>query len=118
MVIAPKEDGSYALKNGTYTYEVSAPEYQTETGSFTVAYGGQTITVALKEALYDVVFTTVPADAELTVAGRTPEADGRTYRLPKSGNPYSYTLKAFGYEEKTGSFSVTGDKARMHRISP
>ena len=24
-VIAPKEDGSYALKNGTYTYEVSAP---------------------------------------------------------------------------------------------
>ena len=57
------------------------------------------------------VFTTVPADAELTVAGRTPEPDGRTYRLPKSGNPYSYTLKAFGYEEKTGSFSVTGDKA-------
>ena len=112
MVIAPKEDGSYALKNGTYTYEVSAPECQTETGSFTVAYGGQTITVALKEALYDVVFTTVPADAELTVAGRTPEADGRTYRLPKSGNPYSYTLKAFGYEEKTGSFSVTGDKAK------
>lgn len=109
--ISPKEDGSYALKNGTYTYEVSAPECQTETGSFTVAYGGQTITVALKEALYDVVFTTVPADAELTVAGRTPEADGRIYRLPKSGNPYSYTLKAFGYEEKTGSFSVTGDKA-------
>lgn len=110
-VVPPESDGSYALKNGTYTYEVSAPECQTETGSFTVAYGGQTITVALKEALYDVVFTTVPADAELTVAGRTPEADGRTYRLPKSGNPYSYTLKAFGYEEKTGSFLVTGDKA-------
>ena len=109
--ISPKEDGSYALKNGTYTYEVSAPECQTETSSFTVAYGGQTITVALKEALYNVVFTTVPTYAELTVAGRTPEADGRTYRLPKSGNPYSYTLKAFGYEEKTGSFLVTGDKA-------
>ena len=46
------------------------------------------------------------------MAGRTPEADGRTYRLPKSGNPYSYTLKAFGYEEKTGSFSVTGDEAK------
>ena len=110
-VIAPKADGSYALKNGTYTYEVSASECQTETGSFTVAYGGQTITVALKEALYDVAFTTVPADAELTVAGRTPEPDGRTYRLPKSGNPYSYTLKAFGYKEKTGNFLVTGDKA-------
>lgn len=110
-VVSPESDGSYALKNGTYTYEVSAPECQTETGSFTVAYGGQTITVALKEALYDVAFTTVPADAELTVAGRTPQADERTYRLPKSGNPYSYTLKAFGYKEKTGNFLVTGDKA-------
>ncbi len=110
--ISPKEDGSYALKNGTYTYEVSAPECQTKTGNFTVAYGGQTITVALKEKLYNVVFTTVPEDAELTVTGRTPEADGRTYRLPKSVNPYSYTLKAFGYEEKTGSFSVTGDEAK------
>ncbi|RHR46970.1 hypothetical protein DWX14_01395 [Clostridiaceae bacterium AF18-31LB] len=108
-VVSPESDGSYALKNGTYTYEVSAPECQTETSSFTVAYGGQTITVALKEALYDVAFTTVPGDAELTVAGRTPEADGRTYRLPKSGSPYSYTLKAFGYEEKTGSFTVTGN---------
>lgn len=110
-VVSPESDGSYALKNGTYTYEVSATECQPETGSFTVAYGGQTITVALKEALYDVVFTTDPKDAELTVDGWTPEADERTYRLPKSGNPYSYTLKAFGYEEKTGSFSVTGDKA-------
>ena len=110
-VVSPESDGSYALKNGTYTYEVSATECQPETGSFTVAYGGQTITVALKEALYDVVFTTDPKDAELTVDGWTPQADERTYRLPKSGNPYSYTLKAFGYEEKTGSFSVTGDKA-------
>ena len=111
VTVDPVEGTSYALKNGTYTYEVSADEYKPERGSFTVAYGGQNISVSLQELLYDVVFTTVPADAVLTVDGRTPEADGRTYRLPKSGNPYSYTLKAFGYEEKSGRFTVTGDTA-------
>ena len=104
--VAPEEDGSYLLKNGTYSYKVSAPECETKEGTFTVAYGGQTITVTLEEKLYDVVFTTVPADAVLEVAGRAPMADGRTYRLPKSGNPYSYTAKAFGYKNAAGSFSV------------
>lgn len=111
--VTPKSDGSYQLKNGVYTYEVSAVECQTETGSFTVAYAGQTISITLKEKLYDVKFTTTPDDAVLAVDGRTPEADGRTYRLPKSGNPYAYTLKAFGYEDKSGTFTVTdGDNAQ------
>lgn len=111
--VTPESDGSYQLKNGVYTYEVSAVECQTETGSFTVAYAGQTISITLKEKLYDVKFTTTPVDAVLAVDGRTPEADGRTYRLPKSGNPYAYTLKAFGYEDKSGTFTVTdGDNAQ------
>lgn len=110
--VTPESAGSYQLKNGAYTYEVSAVECQTETGSFTVAYAGQTISITLKEKLYDVKFTTTPVDAVLAVDGRTPEADGRTYRLPKSGNPYAYTLKAFGYEDKSGTFTVTdGDNA-------
>ena len=110
--VTPASDGSYQLKNGAYTYEVSAVECQTETGSFTVAYAGQTISITLKEKLYEVKFTTTPVDAVLAVDGRTPEADGRTYRLPKSGNPYAYTLKAFGYEDKSGTFTVTdGDNA-------
>ena len=33
-VLAPGEDGSFSLKNGDYTYEVSAPECKTVTGSF------------------------------------------------------------------------------------
>lgn len=110
--VPPESDGSYQLKNGVYTYEVSAVECQTETGSFTVAYAGQTISITLKEKLYDVKFTTTPDDAVLAVDGRTPEADGRTYRLPKSGSPYAYTLKAFGYEDKSGTFTVPdGDNA-------
>lgn len=110
--ITPASDGSYQLKNGAYTYEVSAAECQTETGSFTVAYAGQTISITLKEKLYEVKFTTTPDDAVLAVDGRTPEADGRTYRLPKSGNPYAYTLKAFGYKDKSSTFTVPdGDNA-------
>lgn len=112
--VIPVSEGSYQLKNGAYTYEVSAAECQTETGSFTVAYAGQTISITLKEKLYDVKFTTTPVDAVLAVDGCTPEADGRTYRLPKSGSPYAYTLKAFGYEDKSGTFTVTdGDNAQM-----
>ena len=112
--VIPVSEGSYQLKNGVYTYEVSAVECQTETGSFTVAYAGQTISITLKEKLYDVKFTTTPVDAVLAVEGRTPEADGRTYRLPKSGSLYAYTLKAFGYEDKSGTFTVTdGDNAQM-----
>lgn len=111
--VIPVSEGSYQLKNGAYTYEVSAAECQTETGSFTVAYAGQTISITLKEKLYDVKFTTTPVDAVLAVDGCTPEADGRTYRLPKSGNPYAYTLKAFGYKDKRDTFTVTdGDNAQ------
>ena len=113
-VVDPEADGSYQLKNGNYTYTVTAEECKTVTGSFTVAYGGQTITVELKETLYDVEFTTTPENADLTVTdkdskAKTPMADNRMYQLPKSGNPYSYKVSAFGYEEKNGQFSVTGD---------
>ena len=109
----PDETGAFHLKNGTYSYKVEAEERQTEEGTFTVAYGGQSIAVTLKETLYDVVFTTAPADAVLSVtnkdnAAQTPLADGRTYRLPKSGNPYSYSARAFGYADANGTYTVTG----------
>ena len=109
----PDETGAFHLKNGTYSYKVEAEERQTEEGTFTVAYGGQSIAVTLKETLYDVVFTTAPKDAVLSVTNKdgtaqTPLADGRTYRLPKSGNPYSYSARAFGYADANGAYFVTG----------
>ena len=109
----PNETGVFRLKNGTYSYKVEADECQTEEGTFTVAYGGQSIAVTLKETLYDVVFTTAPVDAVLSVtnkdnAAQTPLADGRTYRLLKSGNPYSYSARAFGYADANGTYTVTG----------
>ena len=106
--VQPRESNRYSLGNGTYTYEVSAPECETVTGSFTVAYSGTTISVTLVEKRYNVVFTLTPADATLVVDGQTPLADGRTFRLTKSGNPYTYHVSAFGYQAVDGSFSVSG----------
>ena len=109
----PESDGTYRLKNGTYTYEVTADEYKTKTGSFTVAYSGQSISVSLDIQKYDYVFTTDPEDAKLTVkSGNDVQkslADGRTYQLAKKGNPYRYTVEKFGYETKSGTLNVKGN---------
>lgn len=111
--VDPEIDGTYKLKNGTYTYEVTADEYKTKTGSFTVAYSGQSISVSLDIQKYDYVFTTDPEDAKLTVKSgddvQKPLADGRTYQLPKKGNPYRYTVEKFGYETKSGTLNVKGN---------
>lgn len=108
-----ESDGTYKLKNGTYTYEVTADEYKTKTGSFTVAYSGQSISVSLDIQKYDYVFTTDPEDAKLTVkSGNDVQkslADGRTYQLAKKGNPYRYTVEKFGYETKSGTLNVKGN---------
>ena len=102
---------TFSLRNGTYSYEITCDECESVSGSFTVAYGGQTITVDLKVKKYDYVFKTVPEDATLTVKGQKPLADGRTYQLAKNGNPYEYQAEKFGYVAKRGSFSVKGDAA-------
>ena len=111
--VDPESDGSYKLKNGTYTYEVTADEYKTKTGSFTVAYSGQSISVSLDIQKYDYVFITDPEDAKLTVkSGNDVQkslADGRTYQLAKKGNPYRYTVEKFGYETKSGTLNVKGN---------
>ena len=111
--VDPESDGTYKLKNGTYTYEVTADEYKTKTGSFTVSYSGQSISVSLDIQKYDYVFTTDPEDAKLTVkSGNDVQkslADGRTYQLAKKGNPYRYTVEKFGYETKSGTLNVKGN---------
>ena len=108
-VVQPVSGATYQLKNGDYTYEVSADEYVPQSGSFTVAYGGQTISISLAIKNYDYVFTTVPTDAVLTVEGQNPLADGRTYQLSKAQNPYRYSVQAFGYDAENGVFSVSGE---------
>lgn len=108
---AEPSDGTrtFSLRNGTYSYEITCDECESVSGSFTVAYSGQTISVDLKVKKHDYVFKTVPEDATLTVKGQNPLADGRTYQLAKNGNPYEYQAEKFGYTAKSGSFKVKGD---------
>lgn len=107
--IEPESGTAYLLKNGAYSYTVSGEECEDAGGSFTVAYGGQTIAVTLQVKTYDFVFVTEPEDADLEVEGQNPFADGRTYRFAKMGNPYQYTVDAYGYEAVNGTVEVTGD---------
>ncbi len=105
----PDSGNTYLLENGVYSYTVSGEECEDTAGSFTVAYGGQTITVSLQVKTYDFVFETDPEDAELKVEGQMPLADSRTYRLARMGNPYSYAVDAYGYEAIKGTVEVTGN---------
>lgn len=103
---------TYELTNGDYAYTVTADEHDDAAGTFTVAYGGQSINVSLNIKLYTVKFEIDPDEgAVLVVDGQTPEvAGGRTYRLPKSDSQYSYSIKAFGYQDAAGTFTVTGNE--------
>ena len=110
--IDPVSEYTYELTNGDYAYTVKADEHDDAAGTFTVAYGGQSINVSLNIKLYTVKFEIDPDEgAVLVVDGQTPEvADGRTYRLPKSDSQYSYSIKAFGYQDAVGTFTVTGNE--------
>ena len=110
--IDPVSGHTYELTNGDYAYTVTADEHDDAAGTFTVAYGGQSINVSLNIKLYTVKFEITPDEgAVLVVDGQTPEvAGGRTYRLPKSDSQYSYSIKAFGYQDAADTFTVTGDE--------
>ena len=112
VTIDPVSGHTYELTNGDYAYTVTADEHDDAAGTFTVAYGGQSINVSLNIKLYTVKFEIDPDEgAVLVVDEQTPEvAGGRTYRLPKSGSQYSYTIKAFGYQDAAGTFTVTGNE--------
>ena len=110
--IDPVSGHTYELTNGDYAYTVKADEHDDAAGTFTVAYGGQSINVSLNIRLYTVKFEIDPDEgAVLVVDGQTPTVSGgRTYRLPKAAAPYSYTIKAFGYQDVNDTFSVIGDE--------
>ncbi len=106
----PYDKNKYKLKNGSYSYEVTADEYEPESGNFTVSSAGKEFSINLKVKKYDYVFDITPEDANLTVKGQEANEDGLTYSLTKAGNPYSYVVDKFGYEKKEGTFSVTGEE--------
>jgi len=111
--IEANPDGTYTLILGeTYTYEVCAEGYLTQSGSFTVT-GAENIEVILNKAgeEAEISFSLTPANAVVTVKdsdSMTIETnpDG-TYTLIL-GEAYTYEVCAEGYLTQSGSFTVAG----------
>ena len=102
--IGKSADGTFHLKEGSYTYDISAEHYTTKSNQpLTItnsdeATGTKTVSVTLDRADCEVTFTLSPADATLVVKDSeshtvTP-VSGKYYLTAGS---YTYTASAEGY---------------------
>ena len=131
--VKPEADGSYNLVDGTsYNYTVEAANYKSASGSFT-AVSDETINVELTKDIskYAVSIKPVEADGTTAVEGAavtvtyededdwgdpetvtlTPNADG-SYTMDKN-TTYSYTVKAEGYKDATGTYKPSGTEENI-----
>lgn len=132
-IVKPEADGSYHLVDGTsYNYTVEAANYKSASGSFTVG-SDETINVELTKDIskYAVSIKPVEADGTTAVEGATvtvtyededdwgdpetvtltPNADG-SYTMNKN-TTYSYTVKAKGYKDATGTYKPSGTEENI-----
>jgi sugar lactone lactonase YvrE len=109
----------YLLNEGAiYSYTVSADSYETNTGSFTVASGEQTITVSLTP-MYIATLNITPETATVVVvlngtsAVINPtEPGGHSYQLVNK-KTYKYTISAPGYATATSTFYLKDSGATI-----
>ena len=108
-------EASVVLGNGQYTYEVTAPDYQSVKSSIVVAYSEMTEKVILSPVTYLVTFTvtdgTTPVEgAVITIndSELTTDAGGED-SIHLADGEYGYTVTAEGYEDYTNSLTVSGD---------
>ncbi len=115
----PANSLQFGLVEGDYTYEVSAPGYESKTGSFGVALDSYTITVVLESVPSKVSFTitdegTGAAVADATVKVnladrlRAIEQNALNSYLLAPGD-YAYTVHKEGYRIAQGNFTVAGE---------
>ncbi len=109
----------FGLREGDYTYEVSAPGYTSKTGSFGVALDSYTITVVLHAVPSKVTFNVTDAETNETIGGaavkvnrsdrlRVIEPSGpNTYMLDPGD--YDYTVYKEEYQVALGTFTVAGE---------
>ena len=105
------------LPNGTYSYTVTAPGYQTAAGSITVSGSSVTEDVVLQLMEYTVTFlvtdisTSDPIEnAEIDIDGEllTTNASGEAF-IDLVNGTYAYTVTAAGYETVDDDVLVDGD---------
>ena len=101
------------LTNGTYDYTVSLANYDTVTGSFTIADATETVDVVMTLSIYTATFTVTDGanpllGATVSITGEsdlTTDASGiATIDLPNG--TYDYSVSLDGYDTVTGSFTV------------
>lgn len=126
-VIEPdsKSDGIYvySLENGTYSYTASKFGYEMKTENVTINNSDLNTNLELiRQASHDVVFDiTSPEDVtgEPVIEvkqGETsisPEADGKTFKLPDG--KYTYSITLYGCETVTGEITVDGSGQKIEK---
>ena len=126
--IKAEDDGSYKLVNGvTYNYTIEATNYKTVNGSITPD-ANKTIDIKMEKDISEYQVTFKPVDfkgadiagATLTVTYEEEDdyGDPETVTvIPKNGvytldknTTYTYTVKADGYKDVTGTYKPSGDE--------
>lgn len=106
-VIAADSNGKYHLKEGSYTYDASAPHYTSKTAqTLTITNadeetGSKTVNISLDRSECEVTFSTTPADTTIVVKNSSSETVapvGGKYYL--AAGSYTYTATAEGYTAK------------------
>ena len=106
--IGKSADGTFHLKEGSYTYDASAAHYTSKTNqTLTITNadettGTKTVNVTLDRADCEVTFSTTPENATIVVKDSesetvSPDASGKYYLVAGS---YTYTASAEGYTTK------------------
>ncbi len=121
-----KNTYTYTLKEGTYTYEISAFGKETVNGTFEVKPEGENqILVRLNDkAKYAVSFNIAPEEAEPVITLKfgdkeiAPTAEEPyTWNLPEGD--YTYVVKAKGYGKVSDTLTVTdGAKTILVTLEP
>jgi hypothetical protein len=114
---AVREDGTYALKNGSYSYSVSRKGYETVKGTLDVNGENLTETVSLKAVKYRLfvkcgksvnfeLYQGTEADKE---AVETPayDADQGGYSYQLYNGTYGYSADQFGYQSDNGKIEIS-----------
>jgi HSP20 family molecular chaperone IbpA len=91
---------------GTYSYTVSKTGYNDATGSVTVSSQDVTESVTLTAPTYKVTFSVNVTGATVTLNGTTNSAGNYIFTGIAPGT-YSYTISKTGYNDATGSVTVS-----------
>lgn len=94
----------YDVEPGTYTYEVSAEEYNTKTGFITITNENKVIPIVLTEIKYTLLINVIPETAMVEVKINNIWISGNEHVL-KPGS-YDYRVTAEGHIPKTGTVNI------------